>query len=209
MKTYRAELLTVAPVPSAFPPPGPPEVAVVGRSNSGKSTLINTLMGVRKLARTAARPGKTRALVFFDVEARFRLVDLPGYGYAHGSRQEAAAWRPLVEAYFRAARPLVGVLALFDFRRELDDQDRALADMLTRLNRPWRPVWTKVDKERNRDRLRAELAALDRGLRAATPGLGFSSHTRQGREELLAWLEAAVADTALGPCKLVGPARSE
>ncbi|HOX46637.1 MAG TPA: ribosome biogenesis GTP-binding protein YihA/YsxC [Myxococcota bacterium] len=208
MRTYRAELLTLAPNPSAFPPPGPPEVAVVGRSNSGKSTLINTLMGVRRLARTAARPGKTRALVFFDVEGRFRLVDLPGYGYASVSRQESAGWRPLVEAYFRAGRPVVGVVALFDFRRALDDQDFALAEMLTRLNRPWMPVWTKVDKEKSRTRLRAQLAALDRELGGPAPGLGFSSHSRQGREELLAWLEAAVADTALGPCELVGPSRS-
>jgi GTP-binding protein len=192
MRTLRASLLVLAPVPAAFPRPGPPELAVVGRSNAGKSSLINALLGVRRLARTAARPGKTRALVFFDVEERFRLVDLPGYGYAAVSRKQAASWRGLVDAYFRARRPVVGVLTLFDFRRELDAQDRSLVAMLDRLGLVWQPVWTKVDKERSRTRLEARLRELERALGGPRPGIGFSSETRQGREELLAWLEARV-----------------
>ena len=192
MRTYSASLLTVAPNPSVFPKPGPPEVAVVGRSNSGKSTLINTLMGVKKLARVSQRPGKTRAIVFFEVEERFLLVDLPGYGYAAAPRQEQETWAGLVDGYLAGRRPIVGVITLFDIRRQPDERDFVLIEMLSRCERTWQAVWTKADKLKKRQ-VADRAKELDRLLETPLPGIAFSSKTRLGRESLLLWMEDQIA----------------
>lgn len=192
MRTYSASLLTLAPNPSVFPEPGLPEVAVVGRSNSGKSTLINTLMGVKKLARVSQKPGKTRAIVFFDVEERFLLVDLPGYGYAAAPKQEQQAWAGLVDGYLGGDRPIVGVITLFDIRRKPDDLDYALIEMLSRCEQTWQAVWTKADKLKKRQ-VANRAKELDRLFEAPSPGIAFSSKTRLGREALLEWMEDEIA----------------
>jgi GTP-binding protein len=188
MRTYSASLLTLAPDPAVFPQPGPPEGAVVGRSNSGKSTLINTLMGVKQLARVSQRPGKTRAVVFFDVEERFRLVDLPGYGYAQAPKKEQQAWAGLIESYLGGRRPIVGVITLFDIRRRPDDRDFMLVGMLARYELSWQAVWTKADKLKKRQ-VAGRCRELDRLLEPPSPGVAFSSRTRLGREALLEWIE--------------------
>ncbi|MBW1809738.1 MAG: ribosome biogenesis GTP-binding protein YsxC, partial [Deltaproteobacteria bacterium] len=114
MKTYKTRFLLSAPNASVFPVPDLPEIAVVGRSNSGKSTLINILVGQRGLAKVSGKPGRTRAINFFEVEERYQLVDLPGYGFASGPKNEKVNWGKLVGSYFASERPLKGVLALFD-----------------------------------------------------------------------------------------------
>ena len=192
MRTYTSRLLTVAPDPAVFPPPGPPEVAVVGRSNSGKSTLINTLMGQKKLARVSQRPGKTRAVIFFEIEERFILVDLPGFGYARAPKQEQQTWAGLIDSYLGGGRPIVGVITLFDIRREPDDRDFLLIDMLNRYDLAWQAVWTKADKLKKRQ-LAGRAKQLDRLLTTPRPGITFSSKTRLGREALLEWLEDEIA----------------
>jgi GTP-binding protein len=188
MRTYSATLLTVAPNVSVFPRPALPEVAVVGRSNSGKSTLINTLMGVRRLARVSQRPGKTRAIVFFDVEKRFLLADLPGYGYAAAPKKEQQAWAGLVDGYLGGDRPIVGVITLFDIRRRPDEMDFLLIEMLSQCQRTWQAVWTKADKLKRRQ-ITNRSKELDRLLKTSRPGIAFSSKTRLGREALLEWME--------------------
>jgi GTP-binding protein len=192
MRTYSARLLTVAPNPAVFPPPGPPEVAVVGRSNSGKSTLINTLMGVKQLARVSQRPGKTRAVVFFEVEERFLLVDLPGYGFARAPKQEQQTWAALIDGYLGGRRPIAGVITLFDIRREPDDRDFMLIEMLNRYDRAWQAVWTKADKLKKRE-IASRARQLDRLLENPREGIAFSSRTRLGREALLEWMETEIA----------------
>jgi GTP-binding protein len=192
MRTYSASLLTVAPEVSVFPPPGLPEVAVVGRSNSGKSTLINTLMGVKQLARVSQRPGKTRAVIFFEVEERFLLVDLPGYGYAKAPKKEQQAWAGLVDGYLGGRRPIVGVISLFDIRREPDERDSLLIEMLNRYDRDWQAVWTKADKLKKRE-LAGRAQKLDRMLGTPRKGITFSSKTRLGRDALLEWMEDEIA----------------
>jgi GTP-binding protein len=189
MKTYQARLLTDAPHPRAFPPPDLPELAVVGRSNVGKSTLINSLVGIHSLARVSRTPGRTRSLVFFEIERRFLLVDLPGYGFAKAPRDESQRWRELVQAYLEASRPLRGVLALFDLRRDPDELDQALLSLFAHYQIRWLPVWTKADKIAPRDLVR-RAQAMDRALCCPRPGIAFSARTRQGREELWAWVEA-------------------
>lgn len=192
MRTYSASLLTLAPNASVFPEPGLPEVAVVGRSNSGKSTLINTLMGVKRLARVSQRPGKTRAIVFFDVEERFLLVDLPGYGYAAAPKKEQQAWAGLVDGYLGGDRPIVGVITLFDIRRKPDEKDFALIEMFSRCEQSWQAVWTKADKLKKRQ-VADRAKELDRLLETPRPGIAFSSKTRLGREALLLWMEDEIA----------------
>jgi GTP-binding protein len=124
-----------------------PEVAVLGRSNVGKSALINRLVGRRGLARTSATPGRTRRIHFYRVEERAYLVDLPGYGYASGSRSEREAFAPLVESYLTHTRtPLRGALVLVDVRRGAQDAEQELARWLAREKIAARAALTKCDK---------------------------------------------------------------
>src|SRR5881409_1834374 len=119
MKVIAARFLGAAATPGGGPPPGPPEVAIAGRSNVGKSALINALVGRRGLARTSRTPGRTRQLNFFALDARLVLVDLPGYGFAVGPEAERRAWKPLVETYLGERPTLRGVLLVVDARRAL------------------------------------------------------------------------------------------
>ena len=136
---------------------------MLGRSNVGKSTLINRLVGRRGLARTSSTPGRTRRIHFYKVESRAYLVDLPGYGYASGSKAERAAFAPLVESYLSRARaPLRGALVLVDARRGAGDGERELARYLEEEKIPARAALTKCDKLG-----RGELARVRRALAAA------------------------------------------
>jgi len=145
----KVEFAFDAAAPEGFPRDGLPEVAVLGRSNVGKSSVINALVGRRALARTSAHPGKTRRIHFYRVEDRAYLVDLPGYGYAAVSQVERRAWRPLVEAYLRGTRAaLRGALLLVDVRREPGDEELALLEWLAAERIAVRVVLTKSDKLR-------------------------------------------------------------
>jgi len=139
-----------------------PEVAVLGRSNVGKSTLINRLVGRRGLARTSSTPGRTRRVHFYRIDERAYLVDLPGYGYASGSKKERAEFAPLVESYLRGAREsLRGALMLVDARRGAQDEERELAKNLAAEGIPARAALTKCDKlgRAEVEKTRRELAA--------------------------------------------------
>jgi GTP-binding protein len=193
MKTYRAKFIASAPETSALLPPDLPEVAFVGRSNSGKSTLINTLVGQRGLARVSGKPGRTRAVIFFEIEERFLLVDLPGYGYAKAPKKEQNLWRKLVGGYLSGLRPIQGVVALFDIRRKPDELDQVLLEMLASSGAAWQAVWTKADKLK-KSQVPRRCAELDRQLATLQPGIPVSSKTRLGREELLEWIESRVGD---------------
>jgi len=175
-------------VPGGGPPPGLPEVAIAGRSNVGKSSLINTLLGRRGLARTSATPGRTRQLNFFLVNDAFVLVDLPGYGFALGPEMERRAWGPLVETYLVGRPTLRGVLLVVDARRGLEGEEEDLLAYLAALPRPATVVATKLDKLA-RNAARTALAAIG----GPVPVVGFSARTGDGRDELWRVVSAWVA----------------
>jgi GTP-binding protein len=162
-----------------------PEIAVAGRSNVGKSTLINRLAGRRRLARTSTTPGCTRGLIFYRLGERLVLVDLPGYGWARRSAAERAAWKPLVEGYLSKRRALAGVLVLADIRRGPQEEEWQLAEYLDTLgiDRVW--VFTKADKLTRGERAR-RLAELEREV--DEPMIVVSGETGAGVEELERWM---------------------
>ncbi|MGN6105014.1 MAG: ribosome biogenesis GTP-binding protein YihA/YsxC [Kofleriaceae bacterium] len=143
-----AKFITSAAAPSDFPPPSLPELAVVGRSNVGKSSLINALVGQDGLARTSRTPGRTRLLNWFEVGSspRFFLVDLPGYGYAQVNQATRESWRPLIETYLSGRKTLAGVLLLIDIRRNAEDEELDFVPWLAEREVPIVVALTKADK---------------------------------------------------------------
>ena len=161
-----------------------PEVAFAGRSNVGKSSLLNTLVRRKKLARVSNTPGRTREINFFAINGAFTLVDLPGYGYARVSKTRQAEWRPLIEGYLTESRELRGVVQLLDARHDPSGDDLAMLDFLAELGAPTLVAATKVDKLRPRERA-TRLAALAQitGIPEAQI-IPFSAVAGDGRDEL-------------------------
>jgi len=184
VKVLRAEFVTSAAAPAQFPRPGAPEVALLGRSNVGKSSLLNRLVARRKLARTSATPGKTRLVNWFRVEAErpLFLVDLPGYGYARVAKRERESWKPLIESYLSRGPVLRAALLLQDLRRDLSADEDLLLAWLAERGIPALLVLTKCDKlgpMRRAERVRelASAAGLPRDRVLATSaesGLGIA-----------------------------------
>ncbi len=172
------------------PPPELPEIAFAGRSNVGKSSLLNRLVRRKKLARTSNTPGRTREINFFRVNGQFVVADLPGYGYARVSKEQRSSWRPLIEGYLRGSPAPAGVVQLLDVRREPSDDDRQMLDFLAEGAFPTIIVVTKIDKL-SATAAAARVAALARDLALdADQVISFSAVTGSGRHELA---EAIVA----------------
>lgn len=175
------------------PPPGLPEVAFAGRSNVGKSSVINTLVRRKKTARVSNTPGRTREINFFDVNGQFILADLPGYGYARVSKEARSTWRPLIEGYLTASPKLRGVVQLLDARRTPSDDDLQMLDFLAKTQIPTIIVATKVDKLRPSEREAGiRKLALEAGVESDQV-IPFSAITRMGRDELAEAIAALVA----------------
>ncbi|MGB8274493.1 MAG: ribosome biogenesis GTP-binding protein YihA/YsxC [Alphaproteobacteria bacterium] len=177
--------------PSAIPDFDLPEVAFAGRSNVGKSSLLNALTGRRSLARTSVTPGRTRQLNFFSLGSRLTLVDLPGYGYARASKREIAAWTALTEAYLRGRVALRRVCLLVDARHELKDSDREMMARLDAAAVSFQLVLTKADKTKP-DEVASLIARLTDALvrhPAAWPEIAVTSaRENRGIAELRAGL---------------------
>lgn len=172
------------------PPSDLPEIAFSGRSNVGKSALLNRLVRRRAIARVSRTPGRTREINFFRVNDQFVLADLPGYGYARISRERKADWRPLIEGYLGRTPRLAGVVQLLDIRREPNEDDVSMLDFLSALELPTIVVLTKADKI-SRAQAEARTVALASGLGVdADQTIRFSAATGEGRDELA----AAVSD---------------
>ena len=194
IKTVNLE--TVCGVTSVLPKNERPEVAFAGKSNVGKSSLINALMNRKALARTSAQPGKTQTINFYNVNEELYLVDLPGYGYAKVSQQEKEQWGKLIERYLHGSASLRRVFLLVDIRHEPSANDRMMYDWI--VNNGFEPVIiaTKLDKIK-RSQKDKQVKLIKEGLKVL-PGtriVPFSAQTKQGREEIWELIsEAATAE---------------
>jgi GTP-binding protein len=170
-----------------------PEVAFAGRSNVGKSSLINRLVNRKKLARVSNTPGRTREINFFRVNDDFVLVDLPGYGYAKVSKEARAAWRPLIEGYLRGSRNLRGIVQLLDARHDPTRDDLQMLEFLADVEVPTIIVATKIDKlPRGRAAERVRELAQAAGV-SDEQMIPFSATTGAGRAELAEAIVSLVA----------------
>lgn len=185
MVIKNVSLETVCGITSALPENRLPEIAFAGKSNVGKSSLINAVMNRKSLARTSAQPGKTQTINFYNVNGAFYLVDLPGYGYAKVSEEVKAKWGKMVERYLRQSRQLKAVFLLIDIRHEPSANDRQMYDWI--VSQGYHPIIiaTKLDKLK-RSQVPSALKTVREGLKAGkeTIILPFSALTKQGREEI-------------------------
>jgi len=169
-----------------------PEIAFAGRSNVGKSSLLNRLVKRKAFARVSRTPGRTREINFFRVNDRFVLADLPGYGYAKISKERKAEWRPLLEGYLGGTTRLAGVVQLLDIRRAPSEDDVSMLDFLAHLEIPTIVVLTKVDKL-SRASVAARTGEIVRGLMLdPAQTIEFSAMTGAGRDELAAAVSSIV-----------------
>ncbi len=184
-----ANFVTSAAKPSQWPDHQGPEVAFAGRSNVGKSSLINTLLGRRNLVKTSSRPGRTQLINFFSINGDFMLVDLPGYGYAKVPKAVRKTWLPMIEKYLLQRPNLRAVVALMDMRHLPTANDHDLLAWLEHHRLAYRIVLTKADKlsgNKRRNQLRKIAAALAMAPEKLSV---FSAKTGQGKQELWTVIE--------------------
>jgi GTP-binding protein len=173
-----------------------PEVAFAGRSNVGKSSLLNRLIHRKKFARVSNTPGRTREVNFFKVNDAFVFVDLPGYGYARISKAQRAEWKPLIEGYLGASPKLRGIVHLLDARHDPTADDEGMLEFLSELEIPTIVVLTKIDKLGAAERAR-RVGEISRRLGLdADQVVAFSAVTGEGRDELAEAIEQLLAKPA-------------
>lgn len=184
-------LETVCGITSKLPENELMEFAFAGKSNVGKSSLINGLMNRKALARTSAQPGKTQTINFYNINEQMYFVDLPGYGYAKVSEQEKAKWGKMIENYLHQSRQLKAVFLLIDIRHEPSGNDRLMYDWI--LHQGFEPVIiaTKLDKI-NRSQIQKHVKMIREGLKVVknTTIIPYSAQTKQGREEIYELLDS-------------------
>lgn len=191
MNINSVSLETVCGITSKLPENELPEFAFAGKSNVGKSSLINALMNRKAFARTSAQPGKTQTINFYRIENRLYFVDLPGYGYARVSQELKEKWGKMIERYLKGSRQLKCVFLLIDIRHEPSANDKTMYDWI--VCQGFQPIIiaTKADKI-NRSQTAKQLKQIRLGLEAGkdTVILPFSAETKQGREEIYEKIEA-------------------
>lgn len=197
MKIRDAEFVTSVGRPDQIPDARLPEIAFSGRSNVGKSSLLNRLLNRKRLAKTSQTPGKTRTLNYFQVNGDFYLVDLPGYGYARRSYGERRKWATLVNAYLEDRPPLRGIVQLVDARHAPTADDLEMVEWLVRSRKPFLVVATKTDLVSG-SRLKPQLDQASELLRGSGSDevLAFSAKTGRGRREIWSWIDEQVTRRA-------------
>ena len=195
MVIKQAELDIVCGITSKLPDTGMPEVAFAGKSNVGKSSLINGLMNRKSLARTSGQPGKTQTINFYKINGERYLVDLPGYGYARVSQAEKEKWGKMIEKYLHTSKNLKAVFLLIDIRHEPSANDCQMYEWI--LHNGYEPIIiaTKLDKIK-RSQIQKQVKAVKEGLgvRPGTAVIPFSAQTKQGREEIWEIMEQLIRD---------------
>lgn len=190
MKITSAEFVKSAVWPPQYPPGIMPEVAFVGRSNVGKSSLMNTLVGRKKLAKTSNTPGRTQLINFFTVNEKISFVDLPGYGFAKVAQSVKKDWGDMIESYLRERQNLAMVIFILDIRRDPNADDLSLRDWLESYRIPYISILTKADKLSNNQAIgRQRLIEKALGVSAQKKPILFSAKTQKGKEELWQFLE--------------------
>ena len=185
MVIKQAELDIVCGITSKLPDTGMPEVAFAGKSNVGKSSLINGLMNRKSLARTSGQPGKTQTINFYKINGERYLVDLPGYGYARVSQAEKEKWGKMIEKYLHTSKNLKAVFLLIDIRHDPSANDKMMYDWI--VDQGFNPIIiaTKLDKLK-RSQVQKQVKAIKTGLKLlpGTVVIPFSAETKQGRDEV-------------------------
>lgn len=194
MKVNQAEFIISAVGPSQYPEDALPEIALAGRSNVGKSSLINCLISRKNLARTSSQPGKTQTLNYYKVNQDLYFVDLPGYGYAKVSKTKREQWGKFIESYLLNREPLRLVMQLVDLRHPPSKDDQAMYEWLRHMDVPVLVVATKADKiPKSRWPKHMKIVRETLGMDKGVQPLMFSSELGLGKDELWGILEQAIA----------------
>ena len=192
-----AEFVGVAVSEEQCPKDRLPEIVMSGRSNVGKSSLVNSLADQRKIARISKTPGKTRQIIFFRIDQSLYLVDLPGYGHAAVSKQVKLTLSQLADTYLNSDRPIALVFLLLDIRISPTEQDRQMLEWLEQSGRPWRIILTKADKlSRSAGLIRRQTIARELDLADAAELVVFSSKNREGLDTIRSLIATAVKNMA-------------
>ncbi len=179
-----AEFVTSAVKPSQYPPAVLPEIAFAGRSNVGKSSLINTLINRKRLVKTSSTPGRTQLINFFNINEEFSFIDIPGYGYAKVPASVKKYWGPMIETYITSRKTLKGVVLIMDVRRIPGPEEMNMLDWLNHYHIPSVPVLTKSDKL-SKTRQQKQLNEIANTLSADKKRfILFSAKSRQGKDEV-------------------------
>lgn len=193
MQIKSVELETVCGITSKLPVNALPEVAFTGRSNVGKSSLINSLMKRKSLARVSAKPGKTQTLNFYNINQQIYLVDLPGYGYAKISRTESEKWGVMIENYLTQSQMLRVIFLLVDMRHEATEQDRQMLEWVEYLELQPIIIATKADKVKPSQRRKQERLVRDSlGMKEGHLFVPYSSVTMEGRDEIWDYMDQVI-----------------
>lgn len=195
MVIKNVELETVCGITSTLPDNTLPEVAFAGKSNVGKSSLINGLMNRKSLARTSAQPGKTQTINFYNINQAMYLVDLPGYGYAKVSESEKQKWGVMIENYLHTSKQLRAVFLLIDIRHDPSANDKTMYDWMVYQGFEPIIIATKLDKIK-RSQVQKNIKAIRTGLdvRSGTKIFPFSAETKQGRDEIWDYIDSLVLE---------------
>lgn len=194
----KAELVAVTADPKQYPPDELYEIAFAGRSNVGKSSLLNLLTNRKKLARVSQSPGKTRTINFYEINDSFRIVDLPGYGYAKVSKSVSESWGKMMERYFETRQGLLKVIQLVDIRHEPSKQDVQMYDYLKHYDLDGIVVATKADKiSRNQYQKSEKVIRQTLGMKPEDKVIPISSLKKTGHEKLLEEIEKILIDGSM------------
>ncbi len=193
MKIRSLELETVCGITSTLPENDKPEIAFAGKSNVGKSSLINALLNRKSFARTSSEPGKTQTINFYNINNAMYCVDLPGYGFAKVSRETQAKWGKMIENYLKKSSVLKAVFLLIDIRHEPGNNDKEMYDWIVYNGFEPIIIATKLDKiKRSQVQKNVKIIKEKLQVKPGTKVIPFSSQTKQGREEVWALIDELV-----------------
>lgn len=195
MVIKNVSLETVCGITSKLPDSKYPEVAFAGKSNVGKSSLINALMNRKSLARTSAQPGKTQTINFYNINDALYFVDLPGYGYANASEEVKAKWGKMIEDYLHKSKKLKAVFLLIDIRHEPGNNDCIMYDWIVKQGYEPIIIATKLDKiKRSQIAKQVKLIRETLKMKSETIIIPFSAETKQGRDEIYTVIDSYITE---------------